>query len=337
MGNLASPAKKVDTHCVPKTVRKISQREISILFMLLNTLVWGAALPISKPALSTISPFEFLFLRFLFATVFSAPVLLFYLNKVRHKRKKIPSIFLLEILGTAVALGLLYSGLQLTSAIEASLITTTTPIFIIIGGYLFLKEKVETHEFLGLMLAFFGTIILAAQPLLTFNTVEFSGSLLGNFLILGQNIAIASYYLIAKRHYHQTPKLFISSVSFYVGMIAFFFISFFQFQTEQFQPSVYEYFSHLLTDLSTPAVFTAVIYMALFGSIIGLTAYIKGQDGIEASEAAVFTYLQPLVFIPLAVLWLGEKITVPTMIAMGFIAVGVVVAEWKRRGRIKKA
>ena len=74
-------------------------------------------------------------------------------------------------------------------------------------------------------------------------------------------------------------------------------------------------------------VLLAVLYMSLFGSIIGLTAYIKGQDGMEASEASLFTYLQPLVYIPLSVLWLHEQLTLTMLVAMVLIGIGVYSAE----------
>jgi drug/metabolite transporter (DMT)-like permease len=80
-------------------------------------------------------------------------------------------------------------------------------------------------------------------------------------------------------------------------------------------------------DIASPAVLIASFYMATFGSIIGLTAYIKGQDGIESSEAGLFYYLQPLIYIPLAFLVLGEVIMQNQILALGVILLGVVIAE----------
>ncbi|MBP9700700.1 EamA family transporter, partial [Candidatus Woesebacteria bacterium] len=86
----------------------------------------------------------------------------------------------------------------------------------------------------------------------------------------------------------------------------------------------------MLQDFTSLRVIIVVVFAAVFGSIIGLTAYIKGQAGIEASEAGLFTYLQPVISIPLAVILLGEKIGGFEIAAMLLILSGVWIAERKR-------
>ena len=71
--------------------------------------------------------------------------------------------------------------------------------------------------------------------------------------------------------------------------------------------------------------------MALLSGSLAYTLSHAGQKTIEIGEAAVFSYLYPLFAAPLAVLWLGEKIT-PSFIFGGLvITVGVVIAEYKKR------
>ena len=72
-------------------------------------------------------------------------------------------------------------------------------------------------------------------------------------------------------------------------------------------------------------------YMAIFGSIIGFTAYLKGQEGIEASEATLFTYLQPLIYIPLGILLLNEKVHPVQIGSLFIILFGVIIAEKRAR------
>jgi drug/metabolite transporter (DMT)-like permease len=72
--------------------------------------------------------------------------------------------------------------------------------------------------------------------------------------------------------------------------------------------------------------------MAIPGSVIGLISYIEGQDRIEASEASLFVYLQPLIYLPLGLILLQEKIFTQQLVGLGLILLGVIVAE-KRRGK----
>ena len=69
--------------------------------------------------------------------------------------------------------------------------------------------------------------------------------------------------------------------------------------------------------------------MSLFGSIIAYFTYTYGFSLIEASEATLFTYLQPLFTAPLAVFWLKESVRPPFIIGAVFIALGVFLTEYK--------
>lgn len=304
-------------------------RQRSILFLLINTVVWGAALPISKSAVEAAQPVHFLFSRYVLAALFSWPLLLYYWPKIKHRWQVIGKIVALELLGTTVALGLLYEGLSRTSSIEASLITTTVPIFVVVGGILFLREKQEKHEWFGLALAFGGTLMLALEPLLTGRTQSSEFSFLGNLLVIGQNITISAYYLLAKKLYVGIPKFFITAVSFYVGILSFGALSMWKLGL-----SVSPFLSLTRELWNTPAFFWPSLYMAIGGSIIGLTMYIWGQEGMEASEASLFTYLQPLVYLPMGIIFLGEGITFWLTIAVLLIACGVFVSE--RRGKKRR-
>jgi drug/metabolite transporter (DMT)-like permease len=67
--------------------------------------------------------------------------------------------------------------------------------------------------------------------------------------------------------------------------------------------------------------------MTVISSVIAYFTYHLGYSLIEASEATVFDYLKPVIAAPVAVLWLGEKITLPFLIGAGIIALGVFLTE----------
>jgi len=294
--------------------------------MLINTLCWGAALAVSKFAVESTSSFFFLLYRFGFAALFSLPILFPLWRRYRPTHKNLLEILVLELIGTTLALGLLYWGLSLTTSLEASLLTMTIPIFVTIGGIIFLQEKESGHEWMGLGLALAGTFLLTVEPLLSGRTNgQLFTSFEGNAFIVVSNIAAAAYYLLAKKRYAKYPKLLATSLSFWVGTLSFLLICLFF--------TGFSGFAFLATvqrDLATPSVLWPALYMATFGSIIGLTAYIKGQDSMEASEASLFTYLQPAVSVPLAFFLHAE---VPTWLMLGallIIAAGIGTAELPR-------
>lgn len=322
---------------MPAKKKSRKSRLSSYLFLLINTVTWGLALVIVKPSLEFTTPFRYLLYRYLLAAIFSIPLLLYYWPKIKGKLAVIKKVFLVEFFGTGLALALLYIGLKQTTAIEASFLTTTTPIFVVLAGIFYLKEKEERHEWLGLMIAFLGTTLLTLFPIILNGITPNGLSLEGNILIVLGNIATAIAMVLAKKKYKKLPKLFVTSLSFYFGIFFFLVLSFFEIFTSLESASITQtmhvLFSTILVDFTYQPVWVAAGYMALFGSIIGLTAYIKGQDGIEASEASMFWYLQPFVFVPAGILFLGESVHPIQLLAMAIIFSGVFIAERRIKTR----
>lgn len=301
---------------------KIRKRTQAHLFLLINVIFWGAALPIVKVGLEYTTPFRYLTYRYILAILFSLPILWHYLPQIKDTWRSIKIITLLELIGTTLSLGLLYMGLNRTSAIEAGLIATTTPIFITLFGIWWLHEKEERNEWIGLAIAFVGTLLLTFVPPLLDGKNMFGGSFSGNFLVFLQNIATAVYFVLAKRWYKNIPKLFVTTVSFYVG-----FITFALFSLGEAGGSVDTLLRSVTADLTHPSVWLVAFYMATFGSILALSAYIKGQDMIEASEASLFSYLQPIIYIPMSFMLLRESVSWIQLGALGVILCGVCIAE----------
>ncbi|MFH0943184.1 MAG: DMT family transporter [Candidatus Beckwithbacteria bacterium] len=297
----------------------MSSRAKAYLALLTMSLIWGAALPLVKPSLEFVSPYQFLYFRYLIAAPLSLPFLIYYLIKLKPKASLLFKIALLELLGTPLLLPILYQGLKMTSALEASLLGATGPIFVVLGGIIFLHEKEEKKEWLGLGLSLLGTLILVFEPLLMGKSLQASFSFSGNLLILLYNLIYAVYVLLAKKLYQSVPKLMVTSFGYTLSVISFFLILLLSGQSTSIQL------------LSLPAVALASGYMAIFGSIIALTLFLYGQSLIEASEASLFTYLQGVIAIPVAWALLGETTTWPMLIAIIIIICGIYLAEYRTR------
>jgi len=303
---------------------KRSARFSAYIFLLANTLVWGVALPFIKLAFNQgLDPNVFLLGRYSLALLFSLPIIItLFLRQPQLKKqltfKNLRQIIPLELLGTFLTLFLLYQGLNRTTAVESSLIAITWPLFVTLGGVLFLKEKEQKNELLGLIITIAGTILLVVKPLLT---AKINGSLTGNLLILAQNFCIATYYLLVKKHYRGLNKWLTTHISYWVGFLGFLALNLIT--SASLQPV-----NDLLTILSSLSWSSfAIVYMALFGSIIGLTFYLLGQDRIEASEASIFTYLQPIFAIPLSFFLLHETVSWIEFAAIFIIIIGVYIAQ----------
>jgi drug/metabolite transporter (DMT)-like permease len=71
----------------------------------------------------------------------------------------------------------------------------------------------------------------------------------------------------------------------------------------------------------------AVIYLMIFGSIIGYSAYIYAMDRLPVAVASIYTYVNPVVAVVLGWLVYREQFGVREGIAMAIIFVGVAMVK----------
>jgi drug/metabolite transporter (DMT)-like permease len=74
-----------------------------------------------------------------------------------------------------------------------------------------------------------------------------------------------------------------------------------------------------------------VFYMAVLSGTLAYILWHRAEKSIEISEVGLFAYLYPVFGTPLSVIWLGEKISLPFVIGTVIIALGVFLAEWKKK------
>jgi drug/metabolite transporter (DMT)-like permease len=297
------------------------KRKLAYLAAISNALIWGAALPLVKPALSHVNPHQFLFLRYLVAAPILLPFLIISLIKNPLSPKQLFRIFIFETL-SMIVLYIIYIGLDKTAALQASFFLNTKPIFTILAGVLILKEVEERHELVGLVLAVIGTGLVLSTPIFYQDQLtNTSFSLIGNFIIFSALLLDVVRLMGVKKFYGGINKLTIVSISALLGLIFF---------------STIGYFTNTLPALSImdlPSVALPVIYMGTLGTILAFTFQFIAYTYIEASEAALFSYLQPLVYIPLSVIWLKDTLLPTQLIGVIIIALGVFIAE-KRQQKI---
>lgn len=277
-------------------------------FLLLNAALWGFAAPIIKYSLEFTTPSVFLFIRYLLATAIFFPIFLWYRSRNHHKIDYKRTLFL-ALLGTPLTLLPLFYGLAATTSIEASILESSSPIFIILGSMIYLREHVNKKEWSGILIAVAGTLLLVAEPLFSGKALA-SLSIKGNLLIILSDIVWASFLILSKKN-HFDP-IVLSFFSFLISIPFFFVIMVSQ--------------NASIVNLDPRAV-PGILYMAIGGSIIAFWAYQEGQKLIAASEAAIFTYLKPAFSIPLSILWLKEPLTPLTIIATMTIVSGVYLSE----------
>ncbi len=293
----------------------------SYALLLISAFLWGIAPPIIKHTLNSISLSYFLLFRFAIAGMVTLYYYLFLFNGPKLRLKQLPPLILLGILGIPLCLIPLFLGLTLTSSLEAAIIAASSPLLAVAASSLFLKERINRNEKIGLAIATVATLGVALSPLIIdghFYPLAIK-SLAGNILIILSNIFWVAYLIYAKKI--KPDSTHVSLVSYLVSLPIFAVLAL----INAFPASTPLNLDNLL--ISVPG----ILYMAIFGSLISFWARTEGQKAIPASKAAIFTYLEPVFTIPLAFFWLKESVSLFTMLCFVAIIFGVFFSERKPR------
>ncbi|MCX6705454.1 MAG: DMT family transporter [Candidatus Woesebacteria bacterium] len=295
-------------------------RKRAYIELLIVSVIWGVASPIIKYTLGGFSPGVFLTYRFFISAVLA--LIIFAVTGFKFpKNPKVLALTLFNgFLLSTVSLGLLFLGTNKTTSIDSNVISTMAPITIALAGIFFLKERVTKREAVGILIALTGTLITIIEPVLKSGGAL--GALEGNLLVFASVIVATITAVLAKLILRDNvDAITATNLSFVVG-----FVTILPFGLPQILNSNFR----ILT--SVPLSYhLGVFYMAILSGTLAYFLWHKAEKTIEISEVSVIAYLYPLFGTPLAVFWLGEKITPPFVIGAIVIAIGVFLAEVKKK------
>lgn len=295
------------------------------IFLLLTTIIWGAAGPIIKFTLADFPPLIFLTYRFIISAVIG---IIFLSASGGIKITKNPSLLILILfagfLTSTVRLGSLFFGINETTSLSSSVIAASAPILMSLTGFFILKEHITKLERIGMAIALIGTLISVVEPVFAQGT-SLTATLRGNgiivFSLLTDVAAVLLMKIVVKKAI--TPSTF-AHIAFIIGAVTVVPITLY----------FYPWQTIIQTIVAAPlSAHGGVWFMALISGTLAYTLLGKGLKTIEMGDASVFTYLQPLFAAPLAFFWLGETISGPFIFGSCLIALGVIIAEYKKRAK----
>ena len=225
--------------------------------------------------------------------------------------------------GISLNIGLYFLGLSKTTVIDASIITAATSIFTAIAAFFFLKEKMDKRTVAGIFFSFLGIIIVIIEPLLLNGFFKID-HILGNVLIFSAMLGWVVYTILNKEISRKYDSLVLTFYSFLVGAIT-------------FLPFALKDLTNPFFYLSlTPFLIFAILFEAIFATVLAYLLFIWGIKYISATLAGVLGYLNPIVAILISIIFLGEKLTLPFIIGASLVICGIVLVELRTFGRSRK-
>jgi drug/metabolite transporter (DMT)-like permease len=277
------------------------------------TFFWGTNFNAGAYIIKSMAPISASIERFSISTLLL--VLIFGLaGKLRLSTLKnnLLAFIGLGLLGFTVFNLATFFGLQTTTPINGALILATTPLWTMIFAVLLEGERIDRGRAIGLVLGLLGVGLVITrgdiQVLLGLKVAT------GDAIILAGSIAWAANMVGTRRFVKNSTPLETTTFSMLFGVIGLIVLGF-----------IYE---NPIANISTASlsIHGAVIYLAVFGSLIAYLLWFKGIHAIGAARTSIFFNLAP-VFTMLVSSVLGVVPNVWQLLGAGGVILGVVFAS----------
>ena len=238
----------------------------------------------------------------------------------KDKRSSDILIFLLlAVVGVFPGQVLITWGTRVSLASNAALLMLTLPVSTAFLAFLFLHEKMTPIRWVSFGLAIIGVVMCSD---IDFRTLNFGkGYLYGNVLIFLGTLGSAFYNSYGKKIlelYSPTEMLFFTYLAMFVVMTPL---------TLAQEPRVFANIPHF-----TVQTWIGLALLTFFHNYLSMVLFLKALKQLDAIQAALSNYLITFFGIPIAAIWLKEKLTSLAIIG-GVLILGstLMITVWENR------
>lgn len=293
----------------------MSSRLSAFLLLALTMLLWAGNWIAGRALRDAFDPITLNFWRWVIAVLVLAPWALPALRgKGELLRRHAGILLLLSATGVAVFHSLVYLGLRSTTTVNAVLINSSIPLFIVLCSWILERERASLRQVAGVLVSLAGIFIILTrgQP----------GALLSLQLHAGDAWILLAmpvwgvYSVLLKRRPAELGGiafLFVLAVA-GVAMLA---------------PGAAWMALQKAPALPAPREALGVLYIGLGASVLAFICWNRGVEVVGANAAGFTVHLLPAFGTVLAILFLGESFAGYHAAGIATILAGVVLATRK--------
>ncbi|MDT3662583.1 MAG: DMT family transporter [Anaerobiospirillum sp.] len=281
------------------------------LLLLTVCLIWGATPASGKFTVEAFSPLMITGMRL--ALVWA--LLLLWLLILRYKKSLTPGrgvvvvCFFMGFMGMLVHNGLLFLGLNYTTATNTALIESIGPTATTVLAFIFLGERLNRFGWLGIVISCVGAVCIVAKGSLeVILNLSFN---IGDVIILFAEIAWSAYVVISWQIHGRLGTIAVTAWSGLFGSLQCFLVG------------LVTGSLHVYT--VTPQALLGFGYLVIFSGLFAFVAWNYAVQYVGASKAGVFVYLVPLTGGIVGVVFLGEALHPAVVIGAILILSGVIL------------
>ncbi len=290
----------------------ISTNRLAHAALIVSGILFGANYWIAKSLMPDfMNPVQIILFRTIGATLLFALVLPFT-KRSRFTAKEWLLIFLCGLTGVTINQFMFFTGLNLTTPLEASLLHTISPIMVLILAFVIIREKSGPMQITGIIAGFAGAVWLTLSGKeLSWN----SSHLMGNLSIMLNITAYSVYLVLAKPLMNRHDPFRVVFWVFFAGMICFL-----PFSTQTLIS---------LPALSMPAhMWWVLAYVVVGTTFLTYLLTVYGLKHVSSGTVGAYIYMQPLISGGIGWVTGAEEFTWPKIISGLLIFAGVFLVNF---------
>src|SRR5215472_7475321 len=310
-----------------RAVNAKAQRGMSLrswFFLFSCNLMWALQFTCIKLVQDQVGPLFTVWGPMTLATIMLYPLIRHERASGEHSRdRKLSDIWvylLLALLGVFPGQVIITWGTRMSLASNAALLTLTLPVSTAFLAFIFLGERMTRIRWISFALAIVGVLLCSD---IDFRSLNFGkGYLYGNALIFVGTLGSAFYNSYGKKmldRYSPMEMLFYTYVAMFVIMTPL---------TLSQEGNVFGAVPRF-----TGRTWTGMALLTFFHNYLSMVLFLKALKHLEAIQAALSNYLISFFGIPIAALWLGERLK-PIAIVGGVMVLGSTLLITLWRGKV---
>ena len=274
--------------------------------------IWGGMYVVSKVVLEVIPPFALLTSRLILG-ILALAVVIALRPKTKLTHTQVWQIFGVGVVGYGVSLGFQFVGTKLSTASNASLVTSATPAFILIFAPFLLGERTTPRRLIALAVSTMG-VLAVIDP----RSAEFSSSLFwGNMSLIAAALTWALYSVLVRKVSQSTDVITSTAIMLAGGLPSSILFGAVELKTQSM-------------GIITPGIIGGILFLGIISTAIAMFLWNYAFAEIPAAIASLTFFAQPVVGTLLGWLFLGEKIT-PLFIFGGvLIGIGLIISSTEK-------
>jgi drug/metabolite transporter (DMT)-like permease len=279
---------------------------------------WGTTYLAIRISVESLPPALLAGVRFTLAGL----ILLLFLRLRRHPippRRELGDIAVVGIALLTIANGLVVWSEQWVPSGLAALIVATLPFWMVgLESLLPDGEKISLQKAIGIMVGFGGLILLLGPDLGTIPDLDYVKGVLA-LLLASFSWAAGSVY--AKYRVIRTTPLMAAALQMIIAGTVLLLIAAVSGDYENLNP--------------TGRGLLAVLYLMIFGSIVGHTCFVYALANLPSSTVSMYAYINPIIAVVLGNFVLGERLDWTVVAATTVILMGVLLVQRSPRDRVR--